>query len=44
MGRWNKFLEIRFPLRSVGNSNHVSFKALAKRVAADQIIMYVIAR
>ncbi|KAF9535557.1 hypothetical protein CPB83DRAFT_779622 [Crepidotus variabilis] len=37
MGRWNAFLERRFPLRTVGK--RVSFKALSKRVAADQLIM-----
>ena len=41
MGRWNLLLERRFPLRSIKGSNKVSFKALSKRVAADQLIMYV---
>ncbi|KAF5312596.1 hypothetical protein D9619_003338 [Psilocybe cf. subviscida] len=39
MGRWNVFLERRFPLRAIGGSGKVSFKALSKRVAADQLIM-----
>ncbi|KZV77614.1 hypothetical protein PENSPDRAFT_679158 [Peniophora sp. CONT] len=42
IGRWNKFLEARFPLRLIngsGQAGRVSFRALAKRVAADQIIM-----
>ncbi|KAI0271536.1 hypothetical protein BC834DRAFT_448140 [Gloeopeniophorella convolvens] len=37
IGRWNKFLELKFPLRSQGGK--VSFKALSKRVAADQLVM-----
>ncbi|KAF8599282.1 hypothetical protein BDV93DRAFT_526229 [Ceratobasidium sp. AG-I] len=37
IGRWNVFLEKAFPLRSVGGK--VSMPALAKRVAADQIVM-----
>ncbi|KAF5384707.1 hypothetical protein D9757_006196 [Collybiopsis confluens] len=39
IGRWNLFLERRFPLRTYPGSNKVSLKALSKRVAADQIIM-----
>ncbi|TFK41378.1 hypothetical protein BDQ12DRAFT_626793 [Crucibulum laeve] len=42
MGRWNTFLEHRFPLRSTlasGGKGKVSFKALSKRVAADQLMM-----
>ncbi|KIK71283.1 hypothetical protein GYMLUDRAFT_33425 [Collybiopsis luxurians FD-317 M1] len=39
IGRWNLFLERRFPLRVVAGSGNVSLKALSKRVAADQIIM-----
>ncbi|KAF9056610.1 hypothetical protein BJ165DRAFT_543205 [Panaeolus papilionaceus] len=41
MGRWNAFLERRFPLRSLGSTanSKVSMKALTKRVAADQLIM-----
>ena len=42
MGRWNLLLERRFPLRSIKGSNNVSFKALGKRVAADQLIMCVL--
>ena len=41
IGKWNKFLEARFPLRTIGGSGRVSLRALSKRVAADQIIMYV---
>ncbi|KAI0067865.1 hypothetical protein BV25DRAFT_1953169 [Artomyces pyxidatus] len=37
IGRWNKFLEMKFPLRSEGGK--VSFAALSKRVACDQIVM-----
>ncbi|CEL58309.1 Protein sym1 OS=Schizosaccharomyces pombe (strain 972 / ATCC 24843) GN=sym1 PE=3 SV=1 [Rhizoctonia solani AG-1 IB] len=37
IGRWNVFLENRFPLRSIGGK--VSMAALGKRVAADQIVM-----
>ncbi|KAI0824119.1 hypothetical protein BC628DRAFT_1323069 [Trametes gibbosa] len=40
IGRWNLFLEQRFPLRSVGNSaGKVSLRALARRVGADQLFM-----
>jgi protein Mpv17 len=39
LGRWNNFLERRFPLRTLPNSNRVSLRALSKRVACDQIIM-----
>ncbi|KAF4623912.1 hypothetical protein D9613_001617 [Agrocybe pediades] len=39
MGRWNAFLETRFPLRAARGTNKVSLKALGKRVAADQLIM-----
>ncbi|CAA7264712.1 unnamed protein product [Cyclocybe aegerita] len=38
MGRWNAFLERRFPLRS-WKRGKVSFTALSKRVACDQLIM-----
>ncbi|THV05978.1 hypothetical protein K435DRAFT_744166 [Dendrothele bispora CBS 962.96] len=38
LGRWNAFLERRFPLRSISNGK-VSAKALTKRVACDQLIM-----
>ncbi|KAK7064409.1 vacuolar membrane protein [Favolaschia claudopus] len=37
LGRWNAFLERQFPLRAI--SGKISPKALAKRVAADQIVM-----
>ncbi|KAH9853170.1 hypothetical protein C2E23DRAFT_729080 [Lenzites betulinus] len=42
IGRWNVFLEQRFPLRPVGNSTgkgKVSLRALARRVGADQLFM-----
>jgi len=45
LGRWNGFLEKRFPLRcpgswhSPGVSDKVSLKALSKRVACDQLFM-----
>ncbi|TDL28748.1 hypothetical protein BD410DRAFT_760321 [Rickenella mellea] len=39
LGRWNRFLEQRFPLRAVGGSGKVSTTALCKRVAADQLVM-----
>ncbi|KAF9073764.1 hypothetical protein BDP27DRAFT_1215198 [Rhodocollybia butyracea] len=39
IGRWNTFLERRFPLRVSPGSDKVSLKALSQRVAADQIIM-----
>ncbi|KAI9572672.1 hypothetical protein HD554DRAFT_2014714 [Boletus coccyginus] len=38
LGRWNIFLERKFPLRK-RRAHTVSFKALSKRVAADQFIM-----
>jgi len=38
LGRWNGFLERKFPLRKFG-SQKVSFKALVKRVACDQLVM-----
>jgi len=41
MGRWNSFLERKFPLRPHRRSERVSFAALSKRVAFDQIFMYV---
>lgn len=43
IGRWNFFLERNFPLRPVrqGNSGQVSFRALARRVGADQFFMSV---
>ncbi|EEB91189.1 hypothetical protein MPER_10490, partial [Moniliophthora perniciosa FA553] len=39
IGRWNAFLEHRFPLRAVSAGGRVSFRSLGKRVAADQLIM-----
>ncbi|KAF8898366.1 hypothetical protein BD779DRAFT_1666232 [Infundibulicybe gibba] len=39
IGRWNHFLEHRFPLRSIPGSNRVSIRALSKRVACDQLVM-----
>ncbi|KAJ3480269.1 hypothetical protein NLI96_g8472 [Meripilus lineatus] len=41
IGRWNLFLEQRFPLRFLNGhkTGSVSVKALTKRVASDQIIM-----
>ncbi|KAF7339839.1 Vacuolar membrane protein [Mycena venus] len=39
LGRWNGFLERQFPLRALNGTGKVSPKALAKRVAADQIVM-----
>ncbi|KAF8624777.1 hypothetical protein AX15_005667 [Amanita polypyramis BW_CC] len=39
LGRWNMFLEHRFPLRTTQNSKKISFRALSKRVACDQIVM-----
>ncbi|KAF9229648.1 hypothetical protein BS17DRAFT_723671 [Gyrodon lividus] len=38
LGRWNLLLERRFPLRR-RRTHRVSFKALSKRVAADQFII-----
>jgi protein Mpv17 len=38
IGRWNKYLELRFPLRSRGEGT-TSFYALSKRVLVDQIVM-----
>ncbi|KAF7306725.1 hypothetical protein MIND_00464200 [Mycena indigotica] len=37
LGRWNAFLERKFPLRAAGAK--LSLNALSKRVACDQIIM-----
>ncbi|PPQ97163.1 hypothetical protein CVT26_000426 [Gymnopilus dilepis] len=39
MGRWNALLERRFPLRLPGNTSRISYKALGKRVASDQLVM-----
>ncbi|KIY69644.1 hypothetical protein CYLTODRAFT_452393 [Cylindrobasidium torrendii FP15055 ss-10] len=38
IGRWNTFLERRFPLRAL-NSNRVLLRPLLKRVACDQLIV-----
>jgi len=38
IGRWNKFLEFQFPLKS-GKQQGVSMTALGKRVASDQLVM-----
>ncbi|KAI9512661.1 hypothetical protein F5148DRAFT_1161858 [Russula earlei] len=38
IGRWNKYLEHKFPLRS-SREGPASFAALSKRVAVDQIVM-----
>ena len=47
IGRWNFVLERYFPLRSAnmppgGGKAPVSLRALGKRVAADQLFMYVL--
>lgn len=47
IGRWNFVLERYFPLRSAnvlsgGEKAPVSLRALGKRVAADQLFMYVL--
>lgn len=39
MGRWNAFLETRFPLKLSKYSKKIRFRALAKRVTCDQLIM-----
>ncbi|KAF7982073.1 hypothetical protein HWV62_30372 [Athelia sp. TMB] len=40
IGKWNSFLERRFPLRAVaGGAGKVSTRALSKRVAMDQLVM-----
>ncbi|KAH9982234.1 hypothetical protein BGW80DRAFT_1262347 [Lactifluus volemus] len=39
MGRWNRYLEHKFPLRSQAGKSTVSFTALSKRVVADQLVM-----
>ncbi|KAF9036482.1 hypothetical protein BDZ89DRAFT_1130120 [Hymenopellis radicata] len=39
LGRWNSFLEHRFPLRSFRNPSQSNSKALAKRVAYDQLVV-----
>lgn len=43
MGRWNIFLERRFPSRRL-QMGKLSIKSLSKRLAADQLVMYVIQR
>ncbi|KAG9012828.1 hypothetical protein FRB94_004974 [Tulasnella sp. JGI-2019a] len=40
LGRWNKFLDHMFPLRSAAASK-VSYVSLTKRVGADQLIASV---
>ncbi len=42
LGRWNVLLEYRFPLKATQTSRKVSLKALSKRVACDQLVMYVL--
>jgi len=40
IGRWNKYLELKFPLRTRREGAATgSFAALSKRVAVDQIVM-----
>jgi len=41
MGRWNTFLETRFPLKLCRHAKKISLGALGKRVAYDQLFMYV---
>lgn len=43
IGRWNKYLEFKFPLRSRRDSGATSFTALSKRVVVDQVVMAPIA-
>jgi len=38
IGRWNKYLEVKFPLRT-HREGATSFAALFKRVAVDQLVM-----
>jgi len=38
IGRWNKYLEVKFPLRT-RREGATSFAALFKKVAVDQIVM-----
>ena len=38
IGRWNKYLEVKFPLRT-RREGAINFAALFKRVAVDQIVM-----
>ncbi|KZP32199.1 hypothetical protein FIBSPDRAFT_723018 [Athelia psychrophila] len=40
IGKWNVFLERRFPLRTIaGSAGKVSARALSKRVGMDQLVM-----
>lgn len=42
LDQWNRFIEFRFPLRTVGGSAaKVSMVALAKRVTVDQLGLWV---
>lgn len=40
IGRWNTFLEARFPLKLYRHAHKISLSALGKRVAYDQLLMY----
>jgi hypothetical protein len=42
MGRWNTYLEARFPLKLYRHAKRVNWGALGKRVAADQFLMCVV--
>lgn len=39
LGRWNAFLEHRFPLRSLTSPKRINGNALLKRVLCDQLIV-----
>ncbi|KAL9715751.1 hypothetical protein Ac2012v2_000193 [Leucoagaricus gongylophorus] len=39
IGRWNTFLEARFPLKLYRHAHKISLSALGKRVACDQLLM-----
>ncbi|XP_006454786.1 hypothetical protein AGABI2DRAFT_198367 [Agaricus bisporus var. bisporus H97] len=39
MGRWNAFLEARFPLKHLLHPKKISVSSLGKRVACDQLVM-----
>ncbi|KAJ3560973.1 hypothetical protein NP233_g10489 [Leucocoprinus birnbaumii] len=39
MGRWNAYLEARFPLKLYRHAKKISLGALGKRLAADQLLM-----
>ncbi|KXN83556.1 Protein sym1 [Leucoagaricus sp. SymC.cos] len=41
MGRWNAYLEARFPLKRYRYTKKINLGALGKRVAADQLLMCV---